>query len=127
MRFHTAVNKFCYQAYSKKPLSVWKTAYNQKRPYLDLNDAIRCIKFIINKNIFYNETYNIVTINLSIKKLLSYIKQFRKVRIQYVSSKIMNQLSYKADCKKILNTGFKFSGNIEKQIKGTFRHLDVAK
>ena len=31
MRFHTAVNKFCYQAAFNKPLTVWKTALNQKK------------------------------------------------------------------------------------------------
>ena len=32
MRFHTAVNKFCMQAYTNTPLHVWKTALNQFRP-----------------------------------------------------------------------------------------------
>ena len=32
MRFHTAVNKFCWQATQGKPLTVWSTAFNQKRP-----------------------------------------------------------------------------------------------
>ena len=46
MRFHTAVNKFCYQAAFKKPLTIWKTAYDQKRPYLDLQDACAVVEFI---------------------------------------------------------------------------------
>ena len=49
MRFHTAVNKFCYQAALNKPLTIWKTALNQKRPYLDLKDGVNSIIFIINK------------------------------------------------------------------------------
>src|SRR5690242_6751998 len=43
MRYHTAVNKFCWQAVMKQPLAIWKSAYDQKRPYLDLADAIRAI------------------------------------------------------------------------------------
>src|SRR5262249_13746983 len=43
MRYHTAVNRFCWQAVMKQPLAVWKSAYDQKRPYLDLIDAIRAI------------------------------------------------------------------------------------
>ena len=34
MRFHTAVNKFCWQAVMGIPLTVWRTAQYQKRPYL---------------------------------------------------------------------------------------------
>ena len=48
MRFHTAVNKFCWQATMGQPVTVWNTAYDQKRPYLDLQDASRVISFIIN-------------------------------------------------------------------------------
>ena len=39
MRFHTAVNKFCWQASMGQPITIWKSAINQLRPYLDLNDA----------------------------------------------------------------------------------------
>ena len=36
-----------------------------------------------------------------------------------IQNKIMNQLSYKASCSKILSKGFKFYGNLDKQIKKT--------
>ena len=52
MRFHTAVNKFCWQVSLQKPITVWRTAITQKRPYLDLNDAKRAIIFIIKKIYF---------------------------------------------------------------------------
>src|SRR5258708_35039889 len=39
MRFHTAVNKFCWQVASGQPLTVWRDALHQHRPYLDLSDA----------------------------------------------------------------------------------------
>ena len=54
MRFHTAVNKFCWQAAMGIPLTVWETAINQKRPYLGVTDAIGAIKFIIENNFFNN-------------------------------------------------------------------------
>ena len=47
MRFHTAVNKFCWQAANNQQLTVWKTAFDQKRPYLDLKDACSSIIFLI--------------------------------------------------------------------------------
>jgi UDP-glucose 4-epimerase len=121
MRFHTAVNKFCYQAAFDRPLTIWKTAYNQKRPYLDLNDAIKCIHFIIKKDLFNNEVYNVATENISIKNLLKNIKKYKKIKIKFVFNKIMNQLSYKANCEKIIKLGFKFSGNLDQQIKNTLR------
>lgn len=124
MRFHTAVNKFCYQAAFNKPLTVWKTALNQKRPYLDLNDAIKCIKLILLKNLFNNNIFNVITDNITLKNLLLTIKKYKKIKIKLVSNRIMNQLSYEASNKKILNYGFKVSGNLNVQIKKT---LDLFK
>jgi nucleoside-diphosphate-sugar epimerase len=121
MRFHTAVNKFCYQAAFNKSLTIWKTAYTQKRPYLDLNDAIQCIKFIISNNLFDNDVYNIATNNISVKNLLNNIRKYKKIKIKFVTNKIMNQLSYEASCKKISEKGFKFKGNLDRQIKNTLK------
>ena len=54
MRFHTAVNKFCWQAALKEPITVWKTAMDQYRPYLALTDACSAIDFFISKT-FIND------------------------------------------------------------------------
>ena len=45
MRFHTAVNKFCWQAVIGQPITVWRTALHQYRPYLDLKDAVKAIVY----------------------------------------------------------------------------------
>ncbi len=57
MRFHTAINKFCWQAVMGQPLTVWKTALHQQRPYLDLTDAVAAIKFIIQQKFFDRQIY----------------------------------------------------------------------
>jgi len=121
MRFHTAVNKFCWQATLKQPLTVWSTALDQKRPYLDLDDAIRAIAFIIQNNLFDGEIYNILTENMTVREIVGLIEKNleRNIRINYVDSAIMNKLSYEVLTKKIINQGFKFKGSIEKSIKET--------
>ena len=40
MRFHTAANKFCMQAFLDRPFAIWKTALFQYRPYLSIRDLI---------------------------------------------------------------------------------------
>ena len=52
MRFHTAVNKFCWQASVGQPLTVWRTALDQVRPYLDVNDAVRAVRFVLQSDLF---------------------------------------------------------------------------
>lgn len=70
MRFHTAVNKFCWQAIMGQPITVWRTAYDQKRPYLDLSDATRAIAFIIRNKIFDGKIYNILLGIIQSERLL---------------------------------------------------------
>lgn len=124
MRFHTAVNKFIWQACLGKPITVWRTAMQQKRPYLDLNDACKAINYIINRNIFTNETYNVLTVNSTVADILQIIrKSIPRIKVRYVDSKIMNQLSYEVSNQKFIKTGFKFSGNLEKGIKETITML----
>ncbi len=120
MRFHTAVNKFCWQAAMKQPISVWKTAYNQKRPYLDLSDAYKALVHIIRNKIFDGEIYNVLTNNLTVKNIVDVIKEFiPSLKINFVDNKIMNQLSYEVSSQKFQNTNFKFNGNIRTGIKET--------
>ena len=95
MRFHTAINKFCLNAALNQNIEVYKTAYNQYRPYLSVKDAFKVFKFCIEKNIFNNDVYNVLSGNFTVKQIINIIKKFRKkIKIKFVKSKIMNQLSY---------------------------------
>ncbi|MDD5131481.1 MAG: SDR family oxidoreductase [bacterium] len=124
MRFHTAVNKFCWQAVLGVPISVWRTALHQKRPYLDLNDALAAMRFVIEQDLFDNRVYNVVTENLTVNDILENIKQhLPKIKIKYVDVKIMNQLSYCVSNDRFKNAGFKFKGNMKKGIAETITLL----
>ena len=127
MRFHTAVNKFCWQAVMNQPISVWSTAYDQKRPYLDLLDASRAIAFIIKNNIFDGQIYNVLTSNATVRQVVDTIKEFvPNLEIEFVDNQIMNQLSYEVLCQRFKSKGFVFSGNIRRGIKETIDLLKYA-
>lgn len=120
MRFHTAVNKFCWQAAMGQPITVWTTAMDQKRPYLSLDDACRFIGFAIERNIFDNQMYNIVTENYTVRNVVDAIREFvPDLSVKLVDNVIMNQLSYEVSSKKIRDKGFAFSGNLRDAIRDT--------
>ena len=101
MRFHTAVNKFCWQASWGQPLTVWLTAFDQVRPYLDIEDASRALIHVINKNIFKGDIYNVLTFNASVSDIIKEIKKYKSdLKINMVDSRIMNQLSYEVSTSK---------------------------
>jgi UDP-glucose 4-epimerase len=120
MRFHTAINKFCWQACLGQPISVWRTALNQKRPYLGLSDAVRAIDFIIKTDRFDNQVYNVLTANATVGEIVSMIQtHVPDARIEYVDAAVMNQLSYEVSSEKFKALGFEFQDIIAQGIQET--------
>jgi nucleoside-diphosphate-sugar epimerase len=127
MRFHTAVNKFCWQASMGQPITVWSTAYDQKRPYLDLFDASRAISFIITNDIFDGRIYNVLTNNATVRDVVDVIRQFiPNLEVGFVDSKIMNQLSYEVLDKRFKSKGFVTAGSLKRGVGETISLLRQA-
>ncbi len=104
MRFHTAINKFCWQAVTGQPLTVWSTAKDQKRPYLALSDALGAIIYFIKKEKYDRKVYNVLTDNLTVNSIIETIAPLvPRIQIDYVDSQIMNQLSYEVSSQKVRN------------------------
>ena len=124
MRFHTAVNKFCNQAISGKPLSVWRTALDQKRPYLDIIDASNIISFIINNDLFDGRIYNASTNTSTVRYIIDTIREFvPNIDITFVDEKIMNEWSYGVSCERLIKSGFTFTGDLHRGIEETIALL----
>lgn len=127
MRFHTAVNKFCWQAALGHPLTVWTTAYDQKRPYLDLGDASRAIAFAIERDLFDGGLYNVLTQNATVRQIVDIIREFvPDVEVRFVDNRIMNQLSYEVSCARFASLGFTFAGDLRRGIASTLEMLGQA-
>ena len=124
MRFHTAVNKFCFNTILRNKIPIWNNAMDQYRPYLSLTDAINVMIFIINKNIFDKEIYNILTKNYTVRQILNLIKKNNfNIKIKKTRSPILNQNSYKVSKKKFEKFRFKFNQDIKLDIKQTLKTL----
>ena len=120
MRFHTAVNKFVWQICFGEPLTVWRTALDQQRPYLDLTDAVHVMQYTLSQDLFDNRTYNVVTDILTIRQITEPIRrELPDLQIQFVDSAIMNQLSYRVDRSRIESQGFDFQGDLDTAVRST--------
>src|SRR5579862_2561604 len=127
IRFHTAVNKFCWQAAMGQPLSVWRTAYEQKRPYLDLIDASRAIAFVIERNLFDGRIYNVLTLNTTVRLIVKTIHSLvPRLQVTFVDNPIMNQLSYEVSSQRFKDQGFHFTGDLRRAIYQTITLLKCA-
>lgn len=127
MRFHTAVNKFCWQAVMGISLSVWSTAYDQKRPYLDLVDAARAVALILREDLFDGCAYNVVTLNATVRQVVDMLREFvPNLEVALVNNRIMNQLSYEVSCERFARAGFRPCGDLRRGIGETVALLRTA-
>ena len=122
MRFHTAVNKFCYLAALNKPLTVWDSALNSKRPYLGLYDCLKAFYFL-EKHGKPGELYNVLTNNFSIEQIINTIKKYKKVKIEITKSPLLNQKPYEVSDKKIRQLGFRPRDSLDGGIKSTLAYF----
>lgn len=124
IRFHTAVNKFTWQACAGQAITVWETAYHQRRPYLDIEDAVKAVSYIIKNDLFHNEIYNLVTLNATVADIIQEIKKnIPDVKIEFVKSDAMNNLSYDVSCKKMEKVGFSCNGSLPRGVCDTVNML----
>jgi len=122
MRFHTAINRFCYDASLGKPLKVWKENYNQYRPYLGLNDAISSILFFIEDG-HWNTTYNILSGNYMLSDIVDNISSLVDIDISMVTTPLLNQFSYEVSDNKIKSLGWQPKDDLVFQITNTLNQF----
>ncbi len=124
MRFHTAVNRFCWQATVGQPLTVWSTALHQRRPYLDLRDAVNAILLALSRDVLGNTVQNVVTDNLTVFDITEAIrKAIPGLTIKLVDSKIMNEFSFDVGSPRIQAAGFRYEGSVTDAISSTLNLL----
>ncbi|HET7433922.1 MAG TPA: SDR family oxidoreductase [Thermoanaerobaculia bacterium] len=120
MRFHTAVNKFIWQACQGLPITVWSSALDQRRPYLDLEDGVRAIAFIIERDLFDGRVYNVLTLNATVREIVDAIRErVPELAIKLVDARIMNQLSYTVSAERFTRLGFTFTGDLKRAVADT--------
>lgn len=122
MRFHTAINKFCYQASIGQPLTIWKENYEQYRPYLGLTDCIFAIKHFLD-NDHWGQTFNVLSGNWKLSDIVEMIKSKTEVTLDMVDTPLLNQYSYLVSNDKILGTGFTPMDDLEEEIEDTLDRL----
>lgn len=101
MRFHTAINKFCYQFKLGQELTVWKENLNMKRPYLGLGDMAKALNLAIDNKLCSGEIYNVVSENKKLQKILDIFKRHGELKINLVDTPLLNQFSYNVSALKL--------------------------
>ena len=117
-RYDTGIQKLLEDARLGKYIFINKRYFDFKKSYLSLNDGVRAIKYVLKKNLFNGETYNVSGINQSVKQIIKYIKKEKpKIKLKFTNQNIINQTPCNISSNKFINSGFLFKDDIKKSIK----------
>jgi len=106
-------------------LTVWRTASNLRRPYLDVRDEVDALLFIVGAQLFDGRICNVVTKNAAVKMMRDVIILPRPgVATRCVGTAILGRLSYTIWNERFKNLGFDFRGSLE---QGMLETIDTLK
>ncbi len=122
LRFHTAISRFCWQATIGVPLTVWRTALDQRRPYLDLDDAVRAIQFLIKPR--RHRLYNVITETATVRDVVEILRQLvPDLATELVDAPAMTMRSQDVSVRRIAAEGFECHGGLTRGISETLDRL----
>ncbi|HYE84797.1 MAG TPA: SDR family oxidoreductase, partial [Vicinamibacterales bacterium] len=123
-RFDTAVNKFCWQAARGESLTVWRTALDQTRPYLALDDAVRALRFVMQEDLFGAELFNVVSQNATVRDVVAGIRGVMGgAAVELVESPIMTTTSFSVSAARLQRLGCRVDGDLGEGIRRVIESL----
>ncbi len=118
MRFDTIINRFSYLAAQGRPLTVYDTAWREKRPYLHVSDAMAAYVLAATHPEAAGHVYNVVGENANMERVISAIKAVvPDVDVTTTKTPSLNQLSYEVDCTRFEGLGFEARTTIVEGVK----------
>ncbi len=115
MRFDTVANRFAYLAAQGRPLSVYSSAWNEKRPYVHVSDVMSAYRIAAT---LLGGTFNVVGENADIKAIVAAIRTvIPETQVVTTETPSLNQLSYEVDGSKFEALGFKAKTTLQAGIQ----------
>ncbi len=116
MRLDIMPNLFSKIASQNGTLKLF-TGGRQIKSLVPLIDVARCFKFMEEKNEIKSETFNLTKDTLSVKDVAEVCKKYNpKIRLIETNDEVPN-LGFSLSNKKLLNSGFEFLYDLDKNIK----------
>ena len=108
MRFDTIVNRFTYLAAQGRPLTVYETAWRERRPYVSAKDAMQAYRIAASNPKTKDQVFNVVHENANMETIIGAIKKvYPRVAVTTTETPSLNQLSYEVDGSRFVSLGFR--------------------
>lgn len=124
MRFHTAVNRFCWQASVGTPITVYRTALHQLRPYLAVEDASNALAHTVLSGCFSQSPVNISSCNSTVAMILAELRLIvPDLAVNNIDSPAMDEHSFGVSTARAMALGYTLNGEMARGIRLTMELL----
>jgi nucleoside-diphosphate-sugar epimerase len=108
MRFDTIINRFTYLAAQGRPLTVYDTAWREKRPYVSAKDAMQAYRIAATNPRTRGHVFNVVHENANMETIVDAIRSvYPELQVTTTQTPSLNQLSYEVDGGRFRALGFR--------------------
>lgn len=113
MHYRT-ISAYIQKAAQGEPLEIWREGITAVRPYTYIGDCVSAIDFVLERDLFSGETFNVVSLNITTQEIIEHLRKvFADLVTTLVDHERMNDFSYGMDDSKIQKLGFRPTGRLE--------------
>jgi len=124
MRFDTIINRFAYLASQGRPLTVYDTAWREKRPYIHVSDVMTAYGLAATDPAARGGVFNAVGENANMETVIGAIRAVvPDVDVTTTATPSLNQLSYEVDCSRFESLGFRARSDVGRGVREMVRRF----
>lgn len=125
-RYEVAVNLLSLYAHFGVPLTIYRSAESENRPYLAIEDSIHALsQALTDSERLAGQVWNVVTFNATLREIVETIREvYPSLNTQYTDAPLVNQISFTVSGEKLYRAGFVPSGNLLTSLKQVRDHLN---
>jgi UDP-glucose 4-epimerase len=125
-RYEVAVNLLALYAHVGVPLTVYRTAEHENRPYLSIEDCVRALEMALTSpGTLAGQVWNVVSFNATLGQILDAIFQiYPNASRLYTDAELVNQISFTVSGEKFYSAGFAPKGHLRESLLGVKAQLE---
>lgn len=126
-RYEVAVNLLALYAHTGVPLTVYRTAEREHRPYLAIEDCVRALhQALTEPGPLAGQAWNALTFNATLGDVLDVIRRiYPTIECRYTDAGLVNQISFLVSGDKLYCTGYTPTGDLHTSLEKVRCQLDA--
>lgn len=125
-RYEVAVNLLAIYAHFGSPLTIYRTAEDESRPYLAIEDCVQALSLALrHPGRLGGHVFNVVTFNATLREIVTAIRKvYPDAEHRYTDAALVNQISFTVSGEKLYQCGFQPIGDLVAALLEVREHLD---